>query len=49
LGFVPAYRFEKALSGTVAWYLDHEPWWRAIQNNDYREWVDANYARRQDA
>jgi dTDP-glucose 4,6-dehydratase len=46
IGFVPAYRFEKALAQTVAWYLANEAWWRAIQNNAYREWVDANYKQR---
>jgi dTDP-glucose 4,6-dehydratase len=46
IGYVPAYRFEQALAETVQWYLANEPWWRAIQNNDYRQWVDANYAKR---
>lgn len=46
LGFVPAYRFEQAMNETVTWYLANEPWWRAIQNNDYRNWVEANYATR---
>jgi dTDP-glucose 4,6-dehydratase len=46
LGFTPAYRFEQALQQTVQWYLANEPWWRAIQNNDYRKWVEANYAGR---
>lgn len=46
LGFEPAFRFEQALAQTVQWYLANEPWWRAIQNNDYRQWVQANYAAR---
>ena len=46
LGFTPAWRFESALAQTVGWYLDNEAWWRAIQNNDYRSWVEANYAAR---
>jgi dTDP-glucose 4,6-dehydratase len=48
LGFVPAFRFDTALAETVRWYLANEPWWRAIQNNDYRKWVEANYAARGD-
>ena len=24
----------------------NEPWWRAIQNNEYRNWVEANYSNR---
>ena len=46
LGFMPAYRFEQALAETVRWYLAHEKWWRAIQTNEYRNWVQANYAAR---
>jgi dTDP-glucose 4,6-dehydratase len=46
LGFTPAFRFEAALAETVRWYLINERWWRAIQNNDYRQWVEANYAAR---
>jgi dTDP-glucose 4,6-dehydratase len=46
LGFIPAYRFEMALGETVGWYLKNEPWWRAIQTNAYREWVEINYQSR---
>jgi dTDP-glucose 4,6-dehydratase len=46
LGFTPAWEFESALTQTVRWYLSNEGWWRAIQNNDYRKWVEANYAAR---
>jgi dTDP-glucose 4,6-dehydratase len=46
LGFTPAFQFEQALAQTVRWYLANEPWWRAIQNNDYLKWVEANYASR---
>jgi dTDP-glucose 4,6-dehydratase len=46
LGFVPEFRFEQALAQTVQWYLANESWWRSILNNDYRNWVEANYASR---
>jgi dTDP-glucose 4,6-dehydratase len=46
LGFTPAYQFERALAETVDWYLSNEPWWRAIQNNDYRSWIEANYGHK---
>jgi dTDP-glucose 4,6-dehydratase len=46
LGFTPAFQFESALARTVEWYLVNEPWWRAIQTNEYRKWVEANYAHR---
>jgi dTDP-glucose 4,6-dehydratase len=46
LGFTPAFQFETALDRTVDWYLANESWWRAIQTNEYRNWVEANYAKR---
>ena len=46
LGFTPAWRLETALAHTVSWYLANETWWRSIQNNEYRNWVEANYAHR---
>jgi dTDP-glucose 4,6-dehydratase len=49
LHFVPRHHFEEALAETVRWYLANEPWWRAIQNNEYRNWVEANYSGREDA
>jgi len=31
LGWRPQENFDDGLAKTVRWYLDHEPWWRAIQ------------------
>ncbi len=31
LGFTPKMDFEEGLRRTVQWYLDNEPWWRAIK------------------
>jgi dTDP-glucose 4,6-dehydratase len=30
LGFAPSIAFEEGIAQTVQWYVDHEPWWRAI-------------------
>ena len=30
LGWQPSETFDSGIEKTVAWYLDHEPWWRAI-------------------
>lgn len=30
LGWMPQETFEHGIEKTVRWYLDHEPWWRAI-------------------
>lgn len=36
LGYKPQYSFEDGLAMTVRWYLDNEPWWRAIADGSYR-------------
>jgi dTDP-glucose 4,6-dehydratase len=35
LGWSPAESFESGLERTVAWYLEHEDWWRAIRARTY--------------
>jgi dTDP-glucose 4,6-dehydratase len=44
LGFSPEYDFATGLRQTIKWMLDHEPWWRAVMDGSYREWVDTQYA-----
>ncbi len=44
LGYAPAETFETGIRKTVQWYLDNEPWWRAIMDGSYREWIEKNYA-----
>jgi dTDP-glucose 4,6-dehydratase len=36
LGWRAQETFETGLRKTVAWYLDHEPWWRAILDRGYQ-------------
>lgn len=36
LGWRTQETFETGLQKTVAWYLDHEPWWRAILDRGYQ-------------
>jgi dTDP-glucose 4,6-dehydratase len=43
LGFVPAVNFDEGLSQTVAWYLTHEVWWRAVMDGSYRTWLNRQY------
>ena len=43
LGFTPRETFETGLRSTVAWYLDHEPWWRAVMDGSYRSWISRQY------
>ncbi|MGY6531688.1 dTDP-glucose 4,6-dehydratase [Glycocaulis sp.] len=37
LGWEPSMTLEEGLKATVRWYLDNEPWWRAIQQTGYRQ------------
>ena len=43
LGFEPRHALEEGLAATVRWYLDHEPWWRAVMDGSYRSWMDRQY------
>jgi dTDP-glucose 4,6-dehydratase len=46
LGYVPARSFDDGLRATIAWYLDHEGWWRAILDGSYVAGNDAVQASR---
>jgi len=35
LGWTPAESFESGLERTVAWYMAHEDWWRAVRARSY--------------
>jgi dTDP-glucose 4,6-dehydratase len=43
LGFSPQHDFATGLQKTLTWMLDQEPWWRAIINGKYRDWVKTQY------
>ena len=48
LGWTPRHDLESGLRETVAWYLSHPEWVKAIlEHNDYRIWLDKNYSRRE--
>jgi len=46
LGVVPRVPFEEGLRGTVRWYIDNEPWWRAVQSGEYQSFYDRWYVRK---
>ena len=46
LGWRPAESFETGIRRTVKWYLGNTDWVANVQSGAYREWIDANYARR---
>jgi dTDP-glucose 4,6-dehydratase len=35
LDWAPTVTFEEGLAETVAWYLEHETWWRRVQSGEY--------------
>ncbi len=43
LGFSPRESLDSGLSKTLSWYLANEPWWRAVLNGSYREWIRRQY------
>lgn len=42
-GFRPAGSLEAGLRATLAWYLDHEGWWRDVMDGRYRKWMRQQY------
>ena len=47
LAWRPAHSFETGLRATVAWYLDNQPWVRAVRKSGYAAWMEQNYAARE--
>jgi dTDP-glucose 4,6-dehydratase len=43
LGFEPTETVRTGLARTVDWYLAEEPWWRAVMDGSYRNWIAAQY------
>lgn len=46
LGVAPRVPFEEGIRATVRWYLENEPWWRAVQSGEYRAFYDRWYRER---
>jgi dTDP-glucose 4,6-dehydratase len=43
LAFVAKVELDAGLEQLVAWYLANEPWWRAVQDGSYRDWIERQY------
>ncbi len=43
LGWRPRVDFAAGLRDTVRWYIEHEPWWRAIKSGKYRQYYERQY------
>ena len=46
LGWTPRHRFGEALVATVAWYREHEGWWRPLKSGEFRAWYERQYGPR---
>jgi dTDP-glucose 4,6-dehydratase len=43
LGYSPVESFETGIKKTISWYLNNGPWWEAVINGSYRDWISKNY------
>lgn len=43
LGWRPAMLFDEGLAHTVAWYREHEGWWRPLKSGEWREYYSQQY------
>jgi dTDP-glucose 4,6-dehydratase len=46
LGWSPETAFANGLAVTVAWYREHEAWWRPIKSGEFAEYYRRQYAHR---
>jgi dTDP-glucose 4,6-dehydratase len=43
LGWKSEYDFERALKETIAWYQDHESWWKPLKSGEYLDYYKTQY------
>jgi dTDP-glucose 4,6-dehydratase len=43
LGWRPEVPFETGMSKTVAWFVEHEDWWRPLKSGEFWEFYQRNY------
>ena len=46
LDWLPETTFDAGIRKTVAWYLDHQDWWKNIINGEYRNYYEKMYTDR---
>ena len=46
LGWTPKHPFGRALDATVAWYREHEAWWRPLKSGEFKAWYRQQYENR---
>ncbi|MHB8177330.1 MAG: dTDP-glucose 4,6-dehydratase [Vulcanimicrobiaceae bacterium] len=48
LGWQPRVDFEDGLMKTIAWYRNHEAWWRPLKSGEFLEYYRRQYAHREE-
>jgi len=43
LGWKPKVDFAEGLKATIQWYIDNEPWWKAVKTGEYLEYYQKQY------
>jgi dTDP-glucose 4,6-dehydratase len=46
IGWSPRIDFTQGLRDTIAWYREHETWWRPLKNGDFLAYYKRQYAHR---
>ena len=46
LGWTPQVSFDDGIAATVAWYREHEAWWRAARDDDWDTYYERQYGHR---
>ena len=46
LGWEPKHRFAQAIKATIAWYVEHQSWWKSIKTGEYLKYYETQYAGR---
>ena len=46
LGWSPRVPFDAGIASTVAWYREHEAWWRAARDDDWDAYYERQYGHR---
>jgi dTDP-glucose 4,6-dehydratase len=46
LDWEPRVSFEQGIQQTIAWYKDHQDWWRRIKTGEYLEYYERMYGNR---
>ena len=46
LGWKPQIGFEEGLRDTIKWYVENEPWWKQIKNEEFMKYYETQYNHR---